>query len=167
MEKNQSLIPLDSIRVARPCRQSWEGMEGDGAVRHCQTCRKNVHNLSLMTRAEAERFVNDLKGEKACVYFYRRGDGTLLTEDCPVGLREARRPLPWIVASFVGLLAAGGVIVAQQHPAPPPLPQDVAVANSGWSASQVMTAVRQWLYGAPPVPGGFISYGGGQIATST
>jgi hypothetical protein len=41
---------------------------------------------------DAADFVRETEG-RLCVRFYRRRDGTLLTEDCPVGWRAARRRL--------------------------------------------------------------------------
>ena len=67
-------------------------MEGDDQARFCHTCRKNVYNLSDMTQTEAQALINRMEG-KLCVRFYTRADGTLLTQDCPVGLRAVRRKI--------------------------------------------------------------------------
>jgi len=83
---------LDHLQVASPCHASWEEMTGDNLVRFCQHCRKNVYNLSGMSQWDAADFVREAEG-RLCVRFYRRRDGTLLTEDCPVGWRAARRRL--------------------------------------------------------------------------
>lgn len=80
-------VALDSIRVAAPCPMSWEKMTGDDRIRHCHECKLNVYNLSDMTRAEAERLIASREG-RLCVRFYRRSDGTILTRDCPRGLRR-------------------------------------------------------------------------------
>src|SRR5262245_21196971 len=77
---------LENIRVASPCPTSWEKMAGDDRVRHCQECKLNVYNLSEMTRIEAERLIANREG-RLCVHFFRRADGTILTRDCPKGLR--------------------------------------------------------------------------------
>jgi hypothetical protein len=81
---------LNSLRVASPCDASWEEMEGDDLVRVCPLCQKNVYNLSGMNRREAAAFVREVEG-RLCVRFYRRADGTLLIDDCPVGLGAVRR----------------------------------------------------------------------------
>ena len=55
---------------------------------------RNVDNLSGVAREEAEAF---LQREAApCARFFRCADGTVLTSDCPVGLRrsDASKP-PW------------------------------------------------------------------------
>jgi hypothetical protein len=78
-------------------------MDGDDKVRFCSACRKNVYNLSAMPRPEAEALVN--REESMCVRFFRRSDGTVLSGDCPVGLKRWRRRLA------AGLLTAGALMV--------------------------------------------------------
>jgi len=80
---------LDSIQVAAPCSVAWEGMEGDDRKRFCDQCHKNVYDLSGMSRKQAEALVRESEGQ-LCVTFYRRADGTVLTDNCPVGLRAVR-----------------------------------------------------------------------------
>src|SRR5579872_1223747 len=79
---------LQNIRIASPCPASWEQMAGDERVRHCSECKLNVYNLSAMTRVEAEELLQRREG-RLCVRYYRRKDGTILTQDCPRGLRAA------------------------------------------------------------------------------
>lgn len=86
------MIPLHTLKVASPCHADWDQMQGDDQARFCGTCRKNVYNLSEMTEGEAQALINRLEG-RLCVRFYTRADGTLLTQDCPVGLRAVRRTL--------------------------------------------------------------------------
>ncbi|MBI3410211.1 MAG: MnhB domain-containing protein [Planctomycetes bacterium] len=95
---------LNDIRVAAPCKASWDGMHGDDRVRFCSQCRQNVYNLSEMSRAEATNLIQNHEG-RTCVRFYRRNDGTLLTRDCPTGLRALRR------RTMIGVTAIG-VLVA-------------------------------------------------------
>src|SRR5437867_3160947 len=77
---------LDNIRVAKPCPASWNDMEGDDRVRFCAHCRLNVYNLSGMSRRDAGDLIQLVEG-RLCVRFFRRKDGTVLTDDCPVGMR--------------------------------------------------------------------------------
>src|SRR5260370_815375 len=85
---------LEDIRLAFPCTAAWSEMEGDDKFRFCKQCRKHVYNLSAMSRLEAEALVEKTEG-RMCVRFYRRADGTVLTDDCPVGLRLARKAMHW------------------------------------------------------------------------
>jgi len=61
-------------------------MIGSEQMRFCGQCNLNVYNLSGMTRAEAESIIARNEG-RLCVRFYRRADGSIITRDCPVGLR--------------------------------------------------------------------------------
>src|SRR4051812_25709981 len=83
---------LEDLRIATPCNADWDEMKplDDGArVRFCGQCEKNVYDLSAMTRADAESLVREKEG-RLCVRFYQRADGTVLTADCPVGVRKQR-----------------------------------------------------------------------------
>jgi len=104
----RSLPLLDSIRVASPCKASWDAMEGSEQVRFCGQCSKNVYNLSGMTREQAEQLIEDTEG-RVCVRFYRRADGTVLTADCPVGARKLRFRRAAFAAVGAGILALGAV----------------------------------------------------------
>jgi len=65
-------------------------MIGTDRVRFCGQCSLNVYNLSAMTRDEAESLIAANEG-RLCIRFYRRGDGSIITQDCPVGLRAVRQ----------------------------------------------------------------------------
>jgi hypothetical protein len=108
MEKEAPV--LEGLKVASPCTVPWESMRGDDRVRHCGQCRLNVFNLSAMSRREAEALVRGAEG-RLCVRFYRRADGTVLTRDCPVGLRAVRRRLALLgsalAAMLLGMFTAG------------------------------------------------------------
>ncbi|MDB4968068.1 MAG: hypothetical protein JWN44_3757 [Myxococcales bacterium] len=97
-------VVLDKLRIATPCKADWDDMKGDDRVRFCGRCEKNVYNLSEMTRADAEALVREKEG-RMCVRLYQRTDGTVLTNDCPVGVRRARlRQRVW--ASVSGVAAS-------------------------------------------------------------
>lgn len=102
----RSLPMLDQIKVASPCNASWEDMTGDDRVRFCGQCEKNVYNLSAMPREDAERLLAERLGGELCVRFYQRADGTVLTEDCPVGMRKKRRRRLALAVAGAGAMAA-------------------------------------------------------------
>ncbi|WP_303674336.1 hypothetical protein [Vampirovibrio chlorellavorus] len=81
---------LETLSVAAHCSADWEKMTGDHQKRFCQQCQLNVYNLSGMTRDAAEALIADSEGQ-LCIRFFRRADGTLLTRDCPVGLKTLHR----------------------------------------------------------------------------
>ena len=86
-----TLAIIDELDVASPCPANWNEMKGGDRVRFCSGCKKNVYNLSAMTRAQAVALVHELEPEGFCGRFFRRADGTMLTADCPVGLAEKLR----------------------------------------------------------------------------
>ncbi|MEZ4262433.1 MAG: hypothetical protein R3B36_25345 [Polyangiaceae bacterium] len=108
MRGRRSLPMLDNLQIASPCNASWDDMQGDERVRFCGKCEKNVFNLSAMPRAEAEKLLEERIGGEVCVRFYQRADGTVMTQDCPVGVkRKRRRRLAFAVAGAGAMIAAG------------------------------------------------------------
>lgn len=104
--------PLDHVRVAAPCTVEWDQMIGSERMRFCGQCSLNVYNLSGMTRSEAEHLIARNEG-RLCVRFYRRRDGSIITKDCPVGLRAIRRRVSYVAKAIgsmvLGLFAGLGV----------------------------------------------------------
>ncbi|MCC6427881.1 MAG: hypothetical protein IT435_13805 [Phycisphaerales bacterium] len=116
---------LDQIQIAAPCPMKWEDMavvgQGDDRTRFCNECSLHVHNISDMTRDEAERFLlstlthNPANPEgsrrRVCATFYRRPDGTILTRDCPIGLallrEKVRRAASRVLCAVVVCVTAG------------------------------------------------------------
>ena len=103
--------PFDKVSVAAPCPADWEAMVGGDRVRFCGQCELNVYNLTAMTRDEAESLITRTEG-RLCVRFYRRKDGSIITEDCPVGFRalkrRARRIKQAVAASVLAFLTGIG-----------------------------------------------------------
>ena len=112
----QGKNPLDNIRVAAPCSTGWDSMVGTERVRFCGQCNLNVYNLSAMTKAEAEHLIAQTEG-RLCVRYYQRTDGTILTKNCPVGLRALKRRLSRVatasasavISFFAGIFAVAGL----------------------------------------------------------
>ena len=61
-------------------------MSGDDRVRFCDLCNLHVYDISRLSRKEAEALITKTEG-RICARVYRRTDGTVITKDCPVGLR--------------------------------------------------------------------------------
>jgi hypothetical protein len=95
-------LPL-KLRVASPCTARWEDMKGDDKVRFCNHCQKNVYNLSTLSSTDAAALVKSKEG-KLCARFYQRTDGTVLTDDCPVGLAKAWKRAQAMILAGVGLV---------------------------------------------------------------
>lgn len=101
------------LEVAAPCSADWAQMDGDARKRFCALCQKHVYDLSGMTRAEIRALLQRPEGTP-CVRFFQREDGTVLTVDCPVGLRERAWRLAWRAraawaAAVVAVLAVLGL----------------------------------------------------------
>lgn len=95
--------PLSKVRVASPCPADWDSMIGDERVRFCGQCELNVYNLSAMTKAQAENLIVRTEG-RLCVRFFRRTDGSILTKDCPVGLRAWRQRMSRLRRAVASML---------------------------------------------------------------
>jgi len=96
---------LKHVRVASPCKADWDQMIGTDRVRFCGQCSLNVYNLSAMTRDEAESLIAANEG-RLCVRFYRRGDGSIITQDCPVGLRAVRQRISYVTKAVASAALA-------------------------------------------------------------
>ncbi|MEM1418454.1 MAG: hypothetical protein AAGH15_26400 [Myxococcota bacterium] len=111
---------LDIIDVKKPCKVSWAGMQGEGAVRHCGHCRKIVYDLSAMTRADAEELITLGEGD-LCVRFRRRADGTLVTADCPPPRSRGRRVRRLAMAGMAATGLASVTMMGAPIVAPEPV----------------------------------------------
>jgi hypothetical protein len=104
---------LDKIKVAAPCTAEWGRMYGNDRVRFCGQCKLYVYNLSAMTKEQAEEVIFSAEG-KLCVRFYQRKDGTMLTQNCPQGLRALKekfnRTRAKIAAALLTFLSSMGIL---------------------------------------------------------
>ena len=101
----QPLAIVNDLRIASPCPASWDTMQGDDRTRFCETCSKNVYNVSDLTSTEITDLIQKAEG-RLCIRLYRRKDGTVLTADCPVGFRYSVR------RRLVRLLTIGVILAA-------------------------------------------------------
>jgi hypothetical protein len=134
-------LPLAKTLVASPCDVPWSAMTGDDRMRFCKSCEKHVHNLAAMTEEEVEAFLFANADHSACVRVYERADGTILTADCPVGVKRRRRralvlamlgPGACALFGFGAVALTLAVAKATQPPPPaPPAPRVVTVEVPG------------------------------------
>jgi hypothetical protein len=110
---------LDHVKVAAPCPANWDEMSGNDRVRFCTKCNLKVYNLSGMSRNEAERLVNRTE-DRLCIRYYRRADGAILTDNCPVGLRALKRRAKTVVKAVLSsvLCFLTGVGLLRVAPSP-------------------------------------------------
>ena len=104
--------PLNNIKIASPCSADWNTMFGSERKRFCGECKLNVYNLSAMSIEEAEELIFRAEG-RLCVRYYRRADGTILTEDCPVGWARIKRRVSGAATAVAALIfaAMGGIFM--------------------------------------------------------
>lgn len=105
--------PLNNIKIASPCSADWEAMYGNNRSRFCGECKLNVYNLSGMSESDAEDLIRNTEG-RLCVRFYQRADGTVITDDCPVGWARIKQRTRLVATAVFSMLMAlfAGVLFA-------------------------------------------------------
>lgn len=112
---NRQKFDVSRLRIAAPCSVGWETMTGDERTRHCRACRLNVYNIAAMTAAEVKDLINN-REDRVCIRLYRRFDGTVLTKDCPTGLRAYRKKAARLAgAALAAMLGLFSVSFAQKE----------------------------------------------------
>ncbi len=104
---------LEKIKIAAPCTAEWRWMYGNDRVRFCSQCNLNVYNLSALTTGQAEDLIRNTEG-RLCVRFYRRKDGSIITQNCPQGLQVIKdkfnRTRARIVAALLTFFGSLGLL---------------------------------------------------------
>ena len=118
IRRTSSLINIHDIRVASPCSMPWQAMTGSDQVRHCAECQLNVYNLSAMTEKEIQRLIAERAEQGLCVRFYRRADGTMLTKDCPQGLKRLTKRVSRLGAAILSALVSMNYAIAKTKAQP-------------------------------------------------
>jgi hypothetical protein len=94
---------LNNVTIPSPCSADWNQMIGNDQVRFCEHCNLDVHNLSSMTRHQAQRLVARANG-RLCVRYNHDPAGRPLT--LPAGQKIHSQKLHRI-ARRVSQVAAG------------------------------------------------------------
>src|SRR5262245_41179981 len=120
-------------------------MAGDDKTRFCIQCNKHIHDLSAISRAEAEAFCR--RDPTACVRFTRNELGLTLTADS--GRTGWFRKVAWIFPTWLGLSAGAGCMqVTQGAPCPPRLETKVdseAIRIATQTANDIQSQLNQPL----------------------
>lgn len=140
------MIPLKQISVPTHCDEAWDGMAGDAQARFCESCSHHVHDLSQMSRAEAQALLDRTQG-RLCVRYVPDANGAPLTrEDLTITSPARRLPWPrrwaaavsWVVAVLMTGAGVARAAVSVKHapgkttkpgharPKPPPAKPPVA-----------------------------------------
>jgi hypothetical protein len=102
--------PINNLRVAKPCPVDWNSMSGDERARLCALCNLHVYNIVEMRSDEVRELITRTEGN-FCARLFQRLDGTVLTRDCPAGLRAVGARVARIasaaLAAVLGLATLG------------------------------------------------------------
>jgi hypothetical protein len=107
--------PLKNLRIASPCPMNWDQMRGDDRARFCTLCNLHVYNIAELTRKQAVALISETEG-RLCARIYRRSDGTVITKDCPVGLRAFRRRAARVTGAVFATIVTLSTSVFGQKP---------------------------------------------------
>lgn len=108
-------VHLTNVSIASSCPADWDKMVGDERVRHCAECNLNVYNLSAMTERQVQELIAASRGRRLCARFYRRADGTILTQDCPWSLRGLKRRASRIASAVLAGMMSVGVAFGKNN----------------------------------------------------
>ncbi|MBI4748615.1 MAG: ankyrin repeat domain-containing protein [Acidobacteria bacterium] len=135
MKRNLRII--DHVQVKSPCTEDWNEMVGNDEVRFCSHCSKHVHNLSAMTRREAEALVLKSNGNLCIRYRRNPVDQTVVTLPVRLGNALTRR---------LSLPIAAGVMAVALNTAPalgqdlqPTGQQTITVESTDGKSPEVIT----------------------------
>lgn len=132
---------LKNLTVASPCVADWNSMTGNDQVRFCEHCSFEVHNLSAMTRSQAERLVARSNG-RLCVQFIQDPDGGPVT--MPVGQKLhyiSRRASQLAAGAFTAALSITSAIAQESS----------GVRISGADVPPATQPMARWALGASVV----------------
>jgi hypothetical protein len=136
---------LKNLTVPSPCPADWNAMTGNDQVRFCEHCSFDVHNLSLLTRSEAERLIASSNG-RLCVQYIRDPSGRLVTVPAGQKLHRISRRVSQIAAgAFTAALSVSSAVaqassgVQYGNPSPPLASQTIPRWALGASAIGTIT----------------------------
>lgn len=135
---------LPPIKIATPCPADWNKMAGDDKVRFCSLCNLNVYNLSAMSKTEALQVLQNHEG-RLCARIYQRADGTVLTQDCPMGVRAAWKSMTRLATAVLAMIFVAPFARAQKIPLNPPEPIVVYEAKEKLIDVQVMNRLGETI----------------------
>ena len=86
------------IEIENPCQADWNEMRGDHRERFCAHCQHAVHDMSSMTRQQADELLKS--SGKVCVRVFHDSNGSAITAESRSQVFIKRR-------TFAKFLAAG------------------------------------------------------------
>lgn len=122
---------VDRVAIPKPCLEQWDDFAGDSRERFCASCQRTVHDLSALTRREAERLLATSRG-RLCGRITYDSNGAILFRPDP----HARALARLARLSLVGISGWGIASPALAQAADP-----TQVARSDGSACDVKVKV--------------------------
>ena len=127
---------LNNMTIPSPCTADWSSMIGNEQVRFCEHCSLEVHNLSRMTRNQAERLVARSNGRLCVRYHYDPADRAL-NSTVPQKLHHISRRVSRIAAGAFSATLSITSAVAQNSTSsqtPNVATATVTQPNNRWTA---------------------------------
>ena len=59
---------LFAVKLDYKCPYDWSKMKGDDRIRFCGACKKNVYNISKLSRQQAVDIINKKRATCACAF---------------------------------------------------------------------------------------------------
>jgi len=101
---------LKNLTIPSPCSVDWNTMKGNDQVRFCEHCDLSVHNLSAMTRRQAQRLIARSNG-RLCVQFVPDANGKPLLAQAGMKLHRIGRRASRIAAgAFTATLSVTSAV---------------------------------------------------------
>jgi hypothetical protein len=136
---------VQRLYIAAPCDVGWDTMEGDERTRFCGQCKLNVYNVAEMSTKEAASLIRGNEG-RLCLRFYQRKDGTIITDNCPVGLRKIRDRMKRCAAAVIMSLVWVGLVSSARAQGLVGAPVDPRFGVSGEVGSLANVETSQPIY---------------------
>ncbi|HEV2826832.1 MAG TPA: ankyrin repeat domain-containing protein [Pyrinomonadaceae bacterium] len=101
---------LKNLTIPQPCAADWNSMVGNDQVRFCEHCSLEVHNLSLLTRSQAERLISRSNG-RLCARYHQDPAGKPLVLPISQKLHSIGRRVSRIAAgAFTATLTISSAV---------------------------------------------------------
>ncbi|MEP6636434.1 MAG: ankyrin repeat domain-containing protein [Acidobacteriota bacterium] len=129
---------LNNLTIPVPCAADWNSMIGNDQVRFCEHCSLEVHNLSLLTRNQAQRLVARSNG-RLCVRYHHDSTGKPITLPVRQKLYRINRRVSQIAAgAFTATLSLSSAMA-----------QNSASSQSGdWHPPNANQPSARWTLGS-------------------
>jgi hypothetical protein len=110
------------LPIAQPCHERFDAMAGGDVERFCERCSTPVHDLSQMTKVQAQHFLAERGGQRVCVRYRSDATGELQFRPTP-----PMRPSLVLAVASLALAACTGYVEADAIDSP----EDATLCEDG------------------------------------